>query len=100
MVTSACQCPWGPVGPMVNFPFLHGLLVLAGVVFSIVMLIDCLRRKPTDFANPLTKNAEYDKLIWAGAIFLSLWFFYVGAIVYLFVVKVAKAEKKAEEKQE
>ena len=33
------------------------------------------------------------KEIWAAAIVLSLWFYFLGAIVYLFVVKTAKPEK-------
>ncbi len=74
-----------------------GILLVAGVVLSLVMLIDCLKRPAMKFPNPLTKNGEYDKLIWAGAIVLSLWFYFLGAIVYFFVVKQARA-KKAEKK--
>jgi len=87
---SQCRFVGWPLGPMLGVPLLSGLLIVAGVVFSAVMLIDCLKRKPSDFVNPLTKNGEYDRLIWAGAIFLSLWFYCVGAIVYFFVIRRAK----------
>ena len=69
------------------------ILLVAGVVLSLVMLIDCLKRSAKRFPNPLTKNGEYDKLIWAGAIVLSLWFYFLGAIAYFFVVMQAKANK-------
>jgi hypothetical protein len=71
--------------------------MVAGVIFSVVMLIDCLKRKPADFVNPLTKNGEYDRLVWAGAIFLSLWFYCVGAIVYFFVVKRSLGDGQREQ---
>jgi hypothetical protein len=97
MLLVGCKCQGWPMGPIVAIPIL-GILVLAvGVVFSLVMLIDCLKRKPAEFLNPLTKNGEHDKLIWAGAIVASFWFYFVGAIVYLFVVKMAKPEKSETE---
>jgi len=87
-----CKFTWCPEVP----GFGKGILVvlfIAGVVFSLVMLIDCLKRPALKFLNPLTKNGEYDKLIWVGAIVLSLWFYFIGAIVYFFVVMKAKPEK-------
>ena len=87
-----CKFPWWPMAPAFGAGVLLGLLVIAGVVFSLVMLIDCLKRPASKFLNPLTKKGEYDKLIWAGAIVLSLWFFFIGAIVYFFVVMKAKPE--------
>jgi hypothetical protein len=54
-----------------------------------------LFKRPTSkFYNPLTKDGEYDKLIWAAAIALSLSFYCLGAIVYFFVIKIAKPENK------
>ncbi|MHC4501047.1 MAG: hypothetical protein ACYS21_18255 [Planctomycetota bacterium] len=86
-----------PTGPVFAIPVLGFLLAVAGLVFSLVMLIDCLKRKPTDFLNPITKGGEYDKLIWAVGIFLSLWAFFVVAIAYYFVVKRAKPEESTAE---
>ncbi len=71
------------------------LLAIAGIVFSIFMLIDCLKRPASKFYYPLTKEGQYDKLIWAAAIVFSLWFYFLGAIVYLFVVKTAKPESNS-----
>jgi hypothetical protein len=88
-----------PLGPMVGGGVILGILAVAGIVFSLIMLIDCLKRSAKRFPNPLTKNGEYDRLIWAGAIVLSLWFYFLGAIIYFFVVmrdKTKKAEKKAD----
>ena len=55
--------------------------------------IDCLKRPPAKFHNPLTKKGEYDKLIWAVAILLSLYFYFIGPVAYFFVVKRGKPEK-------
>jgi uncharacterized BrkB/YihY/UPF0761 family membrane protein len=71
-----------------------GVLAILGVIFSVIMLIDCLKRPATKFYQPLTKEGEYDKLIWAAAIVLSLSFYFVGAIAYFFVIKRAKPESK------
>jgi len=87
-----------PLGPIVGGGIILGILAVGGVVLSLVVLIDCLKRPARKFPNPLTKNGEYDKLIWAGAIVLSLWFYFLGAIVYYFVVMRDKA-KKAEKKE-
>jgi len=80
------------MAPVFGAGVLLGLLVIAGVVFSLVMLIDCLKRPASKFFNPLTKNGEYDKLIWAAAIVASFWFYFLGAIVYFFIVMKAKPE--------
>jgi hypothetical protein len=85
-----------PLGPIVSGRIILGALAVAGVIFSLVMLIDCLKKPAKKFPNPLTKNGEYDRLIWAAAIILSLWFYFLGAIVYFFVVKQGKSK---EEKQ-
>lgn len=87
-----CKFPCWPMGPIFGIPILAELLVIAAVVFSLVMLIDCLRRPASKFYHPLTKNGEYDKLIWAAGILLSLSFYCVGAIAYFFVVRKAKPE--------
>lgn len=87
--------PWWPVRPIVGPGVFVWLLAIAGVIFTIVMLIDCLKRPASKFAYPLTKNGEYDKLIWGLLILLSLSFYFVGAIVYFFVVKRAKPEGSA-----
>ena len=84
--------PCWPIAPVLGGGVLLVLLGIAGIVFSIVMLIDCLKRPASKFYHPLTKGAEYDKLIWAAAILLSLSFYFVGAIVYFFVIKRAKPE--------
>ncbi|MCJ7640154.1 MAG: PLDc N-terminal domain-containing protein [Euryarchaeota archaeon] len=83
-----------PLGPIVSVGIILGVLAVAGVVFSVVMLIDCLKRPAEKFANPLTKNGEYDKLVWAAAIIISLWFYFLGAIVYFFVVMRAKGKDR------
>jgi hypothetical protein len=84
--------PWWPVRPFWCAGVFVTLLAIAGIIFSIFMLIDCLKRPASKFAYPLTKDGEYDKLIWALVILLSLSFYFVGAIVYFFVVKKAKPE--------
>jgi hypothetical protein len=91
---SAMICKWGfwPLGPIIGVRIILGVLAVAGMVFSLVMLIDCLKRPAKKFANPLTKNGEYDKLIWTAVIILSLWFYFLGAIVYFFVVMQAKTK--------
>jgi len=81
-----------PCWPLGLSEVLVGLLAIAGVIFSIVLLIDCLKRKGSDFANPLTSKGQYDKLIWAAAIVLSFGFYFLGAIVYYFVVKRQQPE--------
>ena len=87
-----CKFPFWPMAPIFGAGALAVLLGIAGIVLSIVMLIDCLKRPASKFYYPLTKGGEYDRLIWAAAILLSLSFYFVGAIVYFFVVKRAKPE--------
>ena len=89
----ACRISSWPMGPVEGMGRLAGMVAIGGVIFSIIMLIDCLKRKPSDFVNPLTKSGEYDKLIWAGAIVGSLWIYFLGAIVYFFIVKKAKRDE-------
>ena len=85
-----CSVPCWPMSPVLGWRVLGGVLAIVGLIFSIVMLIDCLKRPASKFYNPLTRNGEYDKLIWAGAIVASLWLYFLGTIVYFFVVKKAK----------
>lgn len=84
--------PFWPLGPQ-TFGVLKGLVIVAGFVFSLVMLIDCLTRPASKFYRPLTDQGRYDRLIWAAAIFLSLWMYFLGAIVYFFVVEKAGPSK-------
>lgn len=88
-----CRFPCWPVRPWWGFDEGVTILAVAGVIFSLVMLIDCLKRPASKFYSPLTEDGEYDKLIWAAAILLSLYFYFVGAIAYFFVVKRGKPEK-------
>lgn len=87
-----CKFPFWPIAPIFGPEALPTLLAIAGVIFSIVMLIDCLKRPVAKFYYPLTKEAEYDRLIWAIAIALSLGYYFIGAIVYFLVVKRAKPD--------
>jgi len=96
VIATVCRFPWWPLAPVFGAGILVSLLAIAGVVFSLVMLIDCLKRPGDKFLNPLTKNGEYDKLIWAVAIVASLWFYFLGAIVYFFVAKKAQPKKSEE----
>jgi len=90
-----CRFPFWPVRPFFfGFEAFWGILAIAGIVFSVIMLIDCLKRPASKFYNPLTKEGEYDKLIWALGIVLSLSFYFIGMIAYFFVVYRAKPEKK------
>ena len=85
------------------FPFvslgapLFLFLWLIGFVFSIIMLIHCLRRNHDDFQNTFTKSGEYEKVIWAALIILSFYFFFVGAILYYFVVKRGESREASKE---
>ena len=87
-----CRFPFWPIRPLFGIHALWDVLAVLGVVFSIIMLIDCLKRPASKFYHPLTHEGKYDKLIWAGAIALSLSFYCVGAIAYFFVIKRAKPE--------
>ena len=87
-----CMFPFWPMAPIFGPIALPTLLAIAGIIFSIVMLIDCLKRPASKFYYPLTKEAEYDRLIWALAIAFSLGYYFIGAIVYFIVVKRAKPD--------
>ena len=95
-MATICRFPCWPLAPVFGSGIFVTLLAIAGVILSLVMLIDCLQRPREKFLNPLTKNGEYDKLIWAVAIVASLWIYFLGAIAYFFVVKRAKPEKSEE----
>ena len=86
--------PFWPIRPIFGVEVLWGALAVLGVIFSLIMLIDCLKRPTSKFYHPLTKDCEYDKLTWAAAIALSLSCYFLGAIVYFFVIKIAKPEDK------
>ncbi len=58
-----CRFPFWPIKPIFGIEGLLGVLAIAGVIFSLVMLIDCLKRPVSEFYHPLTKEGEYDKLI-------------------------------------
>ncbi len=89
-----CRFPFWPIRPFFGIEAMWGVIAILGVVFTLIMLIDCLKRPVSKFYNPLTKEGEYDRLIWAAAILLSLSFYFVGAIAYFFVIKKAKPESK------
>ncbi len=89
-----CRFPFWPIRPIFGIQALLGILAVAGLIFSLIMLIDCLKRPTSKFYHPLAKEGEYDKLIWAAAIALSLSCYCLGAIVYFFVIKRAKPEDK------
>jgi len=91
-----CRFPFWPIKPIFGIEGLLDVLAIVGVIFSLVMLIDCLKRPASKFYHPLTKEGEYDKLIWAAGIVLSLSFYFLGAIAYFFVVKKARAQSKEE----
>ena len=39
------------------------VLAIVGVIFSLIILIGCLKRPMSKFYNPLTNEGKYDKLI-------------------------------------
>lgn len=83
-----------PFDPFFGIHILSDLVALAGIVFSVIMLIDCLKRPDSKFYYPIIKRGDYDKLIWAVLIMLSLRFFFIGAIAYFFVVKNTEPRDK------
>jgi len=91
------RLPCWPLKPVLVAGALIMVLAAAGIIFSVVMLIDCLKRPREGFHSPITKDAEYDKLIWAAAIVVSLWFYFIGAIVYFFVVFKAKPKNRGDQ---
>ena len=84
--------PFWPVRPVFAVEGLIGLLGLVGVVFMVIMLIDCLKRSPEQFTHPISTAGKYDKIIWALAMALSLSLYFIGTIVYFFVVYHTKDE--------
>ena len=90
IMAATCTISCWPLAPFFGCRAVGAILAILGLIFSVVMLIDCLKRPASKFCSPLTKNGEYDKLIWAGAIIASLWLYFLGTIVYFFVVKRAK----------
>ena len=84
--------PFWPMKPIFAFESLTSLVAMAGVVFTVIMIIDCLKREPHQFANPLSPEGKYDKIIWALAMVLSLTLYFLGTIVYFFVVYRDKKE--------
>ena len=91
-------CPpfWPVHPPVLRLGAFGAILAIAGIIFTVIMLVDCLKRNPQDFAYPLTEKGQHDKLIWLAAIVFSLSLYFVGSIVYFFVVK--KAKKQTEQK--
>ena len=63
-----CRFPFWPISPTFGIHAMWSIMAVAGVIFSVIMLIDCLKRPVSKFYYPLTKEGEYDKLIWAAAI--------------------------------
>ena len=57
------RIPCWPISPFFGTELLVGALAVAGVIFSLLMLVDCLKRPREKFCNTITKGAEYDKLI-------------------------------------
>ena len=88
----ATTFPFWPMQPFFDIHFVTGLVAIAGVVFTVIMLIDCLKREPNEFAHPISRNGEYDKVIWAVAMMLSLSLYFIGTFVYLFIVFLGKKE--------
>ncbi len=83
---------WNPVLPHFNIGSFSTILGIAGLIFAIVMLVDCLKRKPVNFTNPISIEGKYDKIIWSLGIVLTLQYWFLGAIVYYFVVKADKGD--------
>ncbi|MBL7214489.1 MAG: PLDc N-terminal domain-containing protein [Phycisphaerae bacterium] len=84
--------PFWPMRPIFEIRYLTGLLAVAGVVFTVIMLIDCLKREPEQFAHPISTAGKYDKIIWALAMAISLSLYFIGTIVYFFVVYLGKKD--------
>ena len=96
MVLLNITFPFWPLRPMLEVQYLTGLLAIVGVVFTVIMLIDCLKREPGEFVHPISTGGRYDKVIWAIAMALSLSFYFIGTIVYFFVVYIAKKNSDKE----
>ena len=88
--------PFWPMRPVFGLEGIISLLALVGVVFTVIMLIDCLKREPKQFANPISTEGKYDKIIWALAMVLSFSLYFIGTIVYFFVVYRSKDESQSQ----
>jgi len=90
-----CRFPFWPIRPFFGIEALWGVIAILGVIFTLIMLIDCLKRPTSKFHQPLTKEGEYDKLIWAAAILLSLGFLFCrGDCVFLCYKKSQAREQR------
>ena len=69
------------------------ILMFALVIFSAVMLFDCIRRNHSQFKLIFTQNSAHEKIIWAFLIVLSAKIFGTGAIAYYYFVKRGKINK-------
>ena len=78
--------PFWPVKPFFNLESMAGLVALVGIVFTVIMLIDCIRREPAEFGHPISGGGKYDKIIWSLAMVMSLSLYFLGTIVYFFTV--------------
>lgn len=80
---------------LLKLPFLLiawtiGLVMLAFVLFSIAMLVDCLKRPASEFGGIIFQDPQYEKLAWIIVIIFTAKLFAVGAFAYLFMVKGRK----------
>lgn len=85
--------PFWPMRPMFEIHYLTGLLAIVGIVFTVFMLVDCLKRRTDQFAHPISDGGKYDKIIWAVAMSLSLSLYFIGTVVYFFVVYLGKKDE-------
>ena len=65
-------------------PRFSGLIGIAGFIFWVWMIVDCLSRLPLDFKLLFTTEHKYEKWIWLGVVVLA---FPVGAIVYFLIIR-------------
>lgn len=73
---------------MSGVSLLIAICIIALLVFSALMFLDCIIRKKSDFKDTFgVQNGEYDKLIWLLIIILSAELFGIGAIAYYFLVR-------------
>ena len=59
------------------------LLTIAGYLFWIWMLLDCLKREPGKFGTFFTKTGDLDKVVWFAFLVVSI---FVGAIAYWYFI--------------
>jgi len=72
------------------------LLGLAFFIFWLVMLVNCLTRKLTEFRLLFTQKFQYEKWIWVAIIVLGQ---FLGALVYFIVVVQRAGEPEARRKK-